>query len=61
VVNEPLFITASFGVSGADHSKLNDEQHNLNALEAMIKQADRALYVEKESGKNQVRLFESIN
>jgi PleD family two-component response regulator len=58
VVNEPLFISASFGVSGTEHNQFNGEQLNLNDLEPMIKQADRALYVAKESGKNQVQLFE---
>jgi diguanylate cyclase (GGDEF)-like protein len=58
VVNEPLFITASFGVSGTEHSRFNGEQFNFNALESMIKQADLALYVAKECGKNQVQLFD---
>jgi diguanylate cyclase (GGDEF)-like protein len=58
VENKPLIISASFGVSGSEQSKLNGESLNLKALESMIKQADRALYVAKACGKNLVQLFE---
>jgi len=58
VKNESLLVSASFGVSGTEQSKLNGESLHLKALEHMIKQADRALYVAKECGKNQVQLFE---
>jgi len=43
----PLTVTASFGVTGANHSQYN--------LEAMLREADEALYEAKRSGRNTVR------
>jgi diguanylate cyclase (GGDEF)-like protein len=54
IIQLPLSITASIGVSGTENYVFNNEQLTLNALEPIINQADRALYAAKQKGKNQV-------
>lgn len=46
-----ISVTASFGVSVIDHSKIKQGTANINAL---IKDADEALYRAKENGRDQV-------
>ncbi len=54
IIKVPLSITVSVGVAGTKNSIFNEERFNFNLLEPMINQADRSLYVAKQSGKNQV-------
>lgn len=56
VIKLPLSITASFGVAGSTENCFQDEPLSLSVLEPMINSADRALYVAKQKGKNQVCL-----
>ncbi|WP_353518499.1 diguanylate cyclase [Thalassotalea sp. SU-HH00458] len=56
VIKLPLSITASFGVAGSTENYFQGEPLSLRALEPMINLADRALYVAKQKGKNQVCL-----
>ncbi|WP_286264037.1 sensor domain-containing diguanylate cyclase [Thalassotalea atypica] len=56
VIRVPISITASFGVAGTVNSKFIDQALCMETLEPMINQADRALYVAKQSGKNQVQV-----
>ncbi|NMP30667.1 GGDEF domain-containing protein [Thalassotalea sp. M1531] len=59
VAQVSLSITASIGVAGTEAGKFNQEFMALNTLELMINQSDRALYVAKQSGKNQVHVQNS--
>lgn len=54
IAEVPLSITASFGVAGTENKRFNDEFLELSSLEPLINQADRAMYVAKQSGKNLV-------
>lgn len=54
IINLPLSITASIGVTGTKESHFQSEPLTLDSLEPMINQADRALYMAKQKGKNQV-------
>ena len=56
IIQLPLSITASIGVAGTKESIFEGEPLSLNSLEPMINQADRALYIAKQKGKNQVCL-----
>ncbi|WP_197495547.1 sensor domain-containing diguanylate cyclase [Shewanella sp. UCD-FRSSP16_17] len=51
-----LMLTASIGVAGSVAARFEDESINHDTLEVMIKNADRALYIAKQDGKNQVRV-----
>jgi diguanylate cyclase (GGDEF)-like protein len=51
-----LTLTASFGVAGSVANQFEDAPLTLARFEPMIKNADRALYIAKYSGKNQVRI-----
>ncbi|PMG77329.1 hypothetical protein BCU84_11005 [Shewanella sp. 10N.286.51.B7] len=51
-----LTLTASFGVAGSVANQFEDTPLTLARFEPMIKNADRALYIAKYSGKNQVRI-----
>jgi diguanylate cyclase (GGDEF)-like protein len=55
VINVPLSITVSIGIAGTKNSMFNYEPIDTLVLEPMINQADRALYVAKQNGKNQVQ------
>lgn len=54
IIQLPLSITASFGVAGTKESYFQNEPLTLASLEPMINSADRALYLAKQKGKNQV-------
>lgn len=54
IAEVPLSITASFGVAGTEDKRFNGDHLELSSLEPLINQADRALYVAKQSGKNLV-------
>ncbi|MGJ8694204.1 MAG: sensor domain-containing diguanylate cyclase [Thalassotalea sp.] len=49
-----LSITVSLGVAGTTNGQFNEQPLNKNALELMINEAERALYVAKLQGKNQL-------
>ena len=53
-----LSITASVGVAGTAAGLFNEEALETHILEPMINLADRALYVVKQSGRNQVYAFD---
>ena len=54
VIQLPLSITASIGVAGTNESLFQNEPLTLDSLEPIINQSDRALYLAKQKGKNQV-------
>lgn len=49
-----LNVTASFGVAGSEQMLFNGATLAEVGIEALINQADRALYIAKQKGKNQV-------
>lgn len=48
---EPFHVTSSFGVSSSEFSPIS--------FQAMLEQADQALYAAKQGGRNQVKLWDS--
>jgi diguanylate cyclase (GGDEF)-like protein len=54
IIKLPLSITASLGVAGTTEGFFQNEPLTLKVLEPMINLADRALYLAKQKGKNQV-------
>jgi len=56
IINVPLSITVSLGVAGTENSIFNDAHIEMDSLESMIIQADRALYMAKQGGKNRVKI-----
>jgi two-component system, sensor histidine kinase LadS len=54
IIELPLSITASLGVAGTTEGFFQNEPLTLKVLEPMINLADRALYLAKQKGKNQV-------
>ncbi len=56
IINVPLSITVSLGVAGTESSIFNDAHIEMGSLESMIIQADRALYMAKQGGKNRVKI-----
>ena len=57
----PLSVTASLGVAGTQEQKLDNKPLKLSSLEPIINKADRALYVAKQHGKNQVHVSQTID
>ncbi|WP_299569025.1 diguanylate cyclase [uncultured Shewanella sp.] len=51
-----LNLTASIGVAGSVASLFEQQPLHVDIFEPMIRQADRALYIAKQEGKNQVRV-----
>lgn len=56
VIQLPLSVTVSIGVAGTKENYFQNEPLSLDSLEPMINQSDRALYLAKQKGKNQVCL-----
>ncbi len=54
VAEQSLSVTASFGVAGSQNHQFNQAPITLKSFEALINQADKALYVAKQNGKNQI-------
>ncbi|MGJ8679531.1 sensor domain-containing diguanylate cyclase [Paraglaciecola sp.] len=61
ISHERLMVTASLGVAGSTKGIFETEKNNSQSFEAMINKADKALYVAKDKGKNQVLTFSDFN
>lgn len=53
---DTVSVTASFGIAGTVDNIFNQANLKLHSLEAMIIQADKALYRAKSNGKNQIQM-----
>ncbi|GAA0790686.1 MULTISPECIES: sensor domain-containing diguanylate cyclase [Pseudomonadati] len=56
-IHTQLSLTASFGISGTVNGCFNQATLDAQSMDNMLRNADKALYIAKQNGKNQVKIF----